>query len=88
MGIQRLLGDATPPSGEGSNLDAMDLTFTIVKSGGISAFKKMFKRVTEETESGLNLEIMIAPDAQKSFVDRMAFLVSQGGPPGGPPEGH
>ena len=92
-----LLGDAahlmSPFVGEGVNMamiDAMDLALTIVKSGagveGIKAFeKKMFKRAAEMAkESADNIEFIFSPDAPKPFVDRMAFFMSQGGPP----EGH
>ena len=83
----------SPFAGEGVNMamiDAMDLALTIVQSGagveGINAFeKKMFKRAAEMAkESADNLEFIFSPDAPIPFVDRMAFLMSQGGPP----EGH
>lgn len=96
-----LLGDAahlmSPFAGEGVNLamiDAMDLALTIVKSGvegeGIKAFeKKMAERAAEMAkESAENLELIFSPDAPKPFLKRMAFLMSQGPPGGGPPDGH
>lgn len=91
-----LLGDAahlmSPFAGEGVNMamiDAMDLALTIVKSGageeGIKAFeKKMFMRAAEMAkESADNLELIFSSDAPKPFVDLMADLMSQGGPPDG-----